>query len=151
MSLNPSKCSILGFTRKKSLIQHAYMIMGIKFSSLDHHSYLEVEFDKDLSWSLHIKKIYKKSDRTLNFMRRNQRHRIQGICKTESRVLQHCMGPLPTERHKKHGTSPMRARPHTLSLGITRETLVCHHWSRIFSGTPSRKGALLLDRPWCKQ
>ncbi len=47
------------------------MMMGVKLSSVDHHTYLGVEFNKDLSWNLHIKKICGKADRTLNFLRRN--------------------------------------------------------------------------------
>ncbi len=47
------------------------MMMEVKLTSIDYHLYLGEEFNKDLSWSSHIKNMWGKSDQTLNIMRRN--------------------------------------------------------------------------------
>ena len=71
MKFNPSKCYVLRVTRKKKPIMYPYTMMGVTLEAATHQTYLGVEITNDLSWNTHIKKICRKANNALNFIRRN--------------------------------------------------------------------------------
>lgn len=71
MDLNPAKCSVVRFTRKRSPIIHQYTSHDIPLQTEDSTKYLGVTLTSSLSWTPHIENISGKANRTLGFIRRN--------------------------------------------------------------------------------
>uniref|UniRef100_A0A147BD87 Putative endonuclease/reverse transcript n=1 Tax=Ixodes ricinus TaxID=34613 RepID=A0A147BD87_IXORI len=73
MSLNKSKCKLIRFTRKKSILYHQYFLDSDLIETVSMYKYLGVRLTSDLSWNNHIEAIHADSSRTLGFIRRNLR------------------------------------------------------------------------------
>ena len=71
MNFNPSKCSLLRITKRRSSIKTIYNMMGTDLQQVDNHPYLGVEFSSKVDWGQHINKVTNKVRRSLNFLQRN--------------------------------------------------------------------------------
>ena len=67
------KCEVLCITNKKYPIQHSYFIHGQKLATKTDLKYPS----SNLSWSKHVNNIFKKSNSTMAFLRRNIRSASQ--------------------------------------------------------------------------
>lgn len=70
LDLNPSKCSVVTFTRKKNTISSHYTLKGQKISKCDKIRDLGVIFDSKLLFDEHVDSIVKKASRALGFVMR---------------------------------------------------------------------------------
>ena len=71
MSFNVTKCHTLKVFKKKNPIQFQYTMNNVQVSEVDHHPYLGVELEQNMSWSQHITDTANKASSTLRFLRRN--------------------------------------------------------------------------------
>lgn len=71
MPLNLSKCKLISFSRKRSIIHHAYNINAVPICPVTSYKYLGVHMTPSLSWELHIDTICSEASRTLGYLRRN--------------------------------------------------------------------------------
>lgn len=68
MVVNPTKCSIITFTRKKQSIIFAYSLLGTTIERVNHVKDLGVILDSQLTYKQHISFIVDKASRTLGFI-----------------------------------------------------------------------------------
>ena len=73
MEFHPQKCSALRVSRSRALISHPYKLKGHILIAEDTTKYLGVDLQTALSWKTHIKRISKKANSMLGFLRRNLR------------------------------------------------------------------------------
>ena len=71
MSFNDTKCHTLKDFKKKNPIQFQYTMNNVQVSEVDHHPYLGVELEQNMSWSQHITDTANKASSTLGYLRRN--------------------------------------------------------------------------------
>ncbi len=71
MSFNVTKCHTLKVHRKKKPNTYQYTMDNIPVSEVNHHPYLGVELERDMSWQQHISDITTKASRTLGLLKRN--------------------------------------------------------------------------------
>ena len=64
---------MLGVTRSRSPVLHAYSLKGQILQAESHSKYLGVDLTASLSWNTHIDRIVKKGNSMLGFLQRNQR------------------------------------------------------------------------------
>ena len=71
MSFNVAKCHTLKVHRKKNPDTSQYTMDNIPVTKVDHHPYLGVELEQDMSWQHHISDITSKASSTLGLLKRN--------------------------------------------------------------------------------
>ncbi|CAH2097315.1 unnamed protein product [Euphydryas editha] len=71
MGLNPSKCHVIRFSRKKATLTRTYYINHIPLDELDHTRDLGVIVDSKLRFNLHIEDVVGRAFRMLGFVLRN--------------------------------------------------------------------------------
>ena len=71
MSFNVTNCHTLKVFKKKNPIQFQYTMNNVQVSEVDHHPYLGVELEQNMSWSQHITDTANKASSVLGFLRRN--------------------------------------------------------------------------------
>ncbi len=71
MSFNPSKCSVMKYTNKKSPPDRNYTFCGEPLQEVESHPYLGVELDNKLRWNVQHQKTIAKANRVLGFLKRN--------------------------------------------------------------------------------
>lgn len=74
MTLNPNKCKLVSFHRRKNPLQFSYEIANIPVETSDSYKYLGVTLTPDLSWRMRITNIVSSSNRSLAFLKRHLRH-----------------------------------------------------------------------------
>ena len=79
VEFNPSKCQVLHTSRARQPIHSQYTVHGEILESVDCARYLGVSISKDLSWNTHISQIANKANRTLGFVKRNERTKNQSV------------------------------------------------------------------------
>ena len=73
MCFHPEKFSVLGVTRSRSPVLHAYSLKGQILQAEFHSKYLGVDLTASLSWNTNIDRIVKKGNSMLGFLQRNLR------------------------------------------------------------------------------
>lgn len=73
MPLNKSKCKLICFTRKKTVLSYQYYLGSDLIETVPSYKYLGVKLTSDLSWNNHIEAISADTSRTLGVLRRNLR------------------------------------------------------------------------------
>ena len=73
MSFNPSKCSTMHISRKKTPLITPYILKNEALETNKSATYLGITISQDLSWNEHVNKVAAKGQRTLGFIRRNIR------------------------------------------------------------------------------
>lgn len=68
MEVNPEKCSIITFSRKKEPIRFSYTLNGTTITRVDHIKDLGVILDSQLTYKQHISYIVDKASKTLGFI-----------------------------------------------------------------------------------
>ncbi|XP_041466442.1 uncharacterized protein LOC121416970 [Lytechinus variegatus] len=71
MSFNPSKCTVLAVSKKKSPPLRDYIFCGQVLEKTTSHPYLGVQLDNKLTWREQVDKTANKAHKTLGFLRRN--------------------------------------------------------------------------------
>ena len=71
MSFNPSKCSIIHITKKRTTAKHDYILKDQVLETSTTANYLGITIACDLSWKEQILKITSKGNKLLGFLRRN--------------------------------------------------------------------------------
>ena len=71
MLFNADKCSLLRISKKKVNLKFQYSIHGKTLKDVEHHPYLGLELDQDLSFTQHTNQTVSKAQRNLNLLRRN--------------------------------------------------------------------------------
>ena len=75
IKFNPDKCEVLQVTTRHKPIAYTYLLKGYfterSFKTTTSTKYLGVEINSNLNWNSHIKKIAKKANSTLGFVKRN--------------------------------------------------------------------------------
>ena len=71
MELNTQKCQVITVTRKRTRINHQYMLNGVALDSVTSTKYLGITITQDLKWNQHIAGICQKANNTFAFLRRN--------------------------------------------------------------------------------
>lgn len=74
MTLNPSKCKVISFTRRHNPLTFPYSISNIPINLVPSFKYLGVILSHDLSWKAHVTNIIASANRTLGFLKRHLRH-----------------------------------------------------------------------------
>ena len=90
MSFNPSKCSTMRISYRKNPPTSQFIFCGQELQQVDSHPYLGVEIDNKMTWSVHIKNVINKANRTLGFLRRNM-----WFCTEEVKTCVYSMLVLP--------------------------------------------------------
>jgi hypothetical protein len=71
MEFNPDKCKVMHITRSRKPFLQDYTLAGTTLECVDTSTYLGVDLSTQLDWDPHINKIINKSNRTLDFIKRN--------------------------------------------------------------------------------
>lgn len=73
MSLNPSKCQCVSFTRKHDPYLFGYTLDSVQLTRATDYKYLGVHFSSNLTWTKHVEYVTAKSCKMLNFVKGNFR------------------------------------------------------------------------------
>lgn len=71
LSLNPSKCKAMFFTRSRSPLLYPYKIANTRIETVSTYKYIGVTISKDLNWFPHVSNIISSCNKTLGFLRRH--------------------------------------------------------------------------------
>ena len=71
MDFNPSKCSVISFTRSRSPDTYSYDLHGERLQRVSSAKYLGVMLSSNLSWTEHVNDVVSKANRALGMVRRN--------------------------------------------------------------------------------
>lgn len=74
MSLNPTKCKLISFTRRQFTFHFTYNIANVPVESVTTYKYLGVTLSNNMSWNTHIAKVTSSANRTLGFLKRHLRN-----------------------------------------------------------------------------
>lgn len=74
MTLNPNKCKLVSFHRRKNPLQFSYEIANMPVETAVSYKYLGVTLTPDLSWRTHITNMISSANRSLGFLKRHLRH-----------------------------------------------------------------------------
>lgn len=74
MELNPNKCKLLSFTRKRNPLLFPYAISHVAVELTQTYKYLGVTLSNDLTWNAHVTKVISSANRSLGFLKRHLRH-----------------------------------------------------------------------------
>lgn len=74
MSLNPTKCKLISFTRRLNPLRFSYNIANVPVESVTTYKYLGVTLSYNLSWNPHIARITSSANKTLGFLKRHLRN-----------------------------------------------------------------------------
>ena len=85
MECNPSKCQVVHVTGSKSKrpIKTDYILHGQVLESVTCAKYLGVDISSDLTWNSHVDRITGNANRTLGFIRRNIKTKMQRVRETK--------------------------------------------------------------------
>ena len=61
MRFNPRKCYVMHITKKRTILQHQYMLNGVPLNTVEHQAYLGVHLSNNLKWDHHISVAKKKA------------------------------------------------------------------------------------------
>ena len=73
MTLNPSKCKLVSFSRRHSPYRFQYSIVNTPIESVPSYKYLGITLSYDLSWHTHIANVVSASNKALCFLKRHLR------------------------------------------------------------------------------
>ena len=73
MELHPQKFSVMRISRARVTRTFQYRLNGVSLAEEQSSKYVGVDLQSNLSWKNHIKRITKKSNNMLGFLRRNLR------------------------------------------------------------------------------
>ena len=96
MTLNPTKCSVITFTRKKDPILFNYQLQGATIERVSHVKDLGVILDSQLTYKQHISYVVDKASRMLGFVFRVAKnfsdiHCLKSLyCSLVRSVLEYC-------------------------------------------------------------
>ena len=79
MSFNPSKCSVVHMSKKKSPLNFTYTLKNETLVTSSSASYLGISISRDLSWTDHISKVVAKANKSLGFLRRNVKTKAETV------------------------------------------------------------------------
>lgn len=71
MTLNPAKCKVVTFSRRRNPLSYSYSINNISLEASPSYKYLGVTLTKDLSWNAHITNVISSSNKSLGFLKRH--------------------------------------------------------------------------------
>ena len=71
MKFHPDKCEVVRVGRKRTLINHDYILHGKIFATANASKYLGVTISSDLRWNNHVNNITNKANKTLGLLKRN--------------------------------------------------------------------------------
>ena len=67
-SFNPSKCSVVHVSKKKSPLNFTYTLKNETLVTSSTASYLGISISRDISWTDHISKVVAKANKSLGFL-----------------------------------------------------------------------------------
>ena len=76
MSFNPSKCSVIHITKKKSIAQNDYLLKDQILETSTSANYLGITIASDLSWKEQIQKVASKGNRLLRLFEKEHSNKI---------------------------------------------------------------------------
>ena len=79
MSFNPSKCSVLHISKRKSPLNFTYTLKNETLATSSSASYLGISISRNLSWTDHISKVVAKDSQSLGFLRRNVKTKAETV------------------------------------------------------------------------
>lgn len=71
MTLNPNKCKVVTFSRRRNPLAYSYAINNIPLEAAPSYKYLGVTITNDLSWNAHITNVISSSNKALGFFKRH--------------------------------------------------------------------------------
>ena len=85
--VQPSKCQVVRVTTAKKVISSLYTLHGQVLEVVTSARYLGVDISSGLSWNSHIDRITGNANRTLGYIRRNNKTKNQKVRKTAHNTL----------------------------------------------------------------
>ena len=79
MEFNPSKCQVLHITRSRQPLQSQFTLHGQFLESVDSAKDLSVNISQDLNWNHQINEITGKTNRTIDFVKRNVKTKNEAV------------------------------------------------------------------------
>ena len=87
MEFNPSKCQVVRMTTAKKVINSVYTLHGQKLEVVTSARYLGVDISRGLTWNSHIDRTTGNANRTLGYIQRNIKTKIQKVRETAYNTL----------------------------------------------------------------
>lgn len=74
MTLNPTKCKSLSFSRRQNPLTFPYTLGNVDLDRVESYKYLGVTLSYDLTWGAHVTNIIAGANKSLGFLKRHLRH-----------------------------------------------------------------------------